>query len=267
MRKANRNGWITSACSPTGAAKSATPAIAQLALANFSIDYAWRGRGGGYAGATSEQAWSLFASRLESARLQLDQLASVSKKNPAWYAATLDFAMAKGWPAPQFDALYQQLVAMEPLYLDAHFVRANFYSAKWHGSTEQQNDAIDTAVRLTRFRLGEGMYARLHMRYSDKADMFTTGGVDWKRMKTGFEQTLAAYPVTSTRVNYARFACKAGDGEGVKQQFALLGAEAHPQMWRNPNYYEYCQALVKNIGTGKLPSCWVANDTGEAICE
>lgn len=240
---------------------------AKLALALFSIDYGWHGRGSGYASTVDEKSWAVFKERISSAKSQLDELAAACNRNPAWYAGMLYVALAQGWTPDAFEALYQKAVQIDPYYISIHYTSSEFYSERWYGSNEQQQAAIERAVKLTRKRLGEAMYARLHWTFSSSNSMFTDGNVSWKRMKEGFEDSLRIYPDDRTRNNYAKFACAADDTETLKEQLTKLGNRVEEGAWGSKYFYTYCKTLVKLAGTGKRPQCFQRADTGEVFCE
>lgn len=240
---------------------------AKFASTLFMIDYAWYGRGYGYSSTVSAASRDVHASRMASAEHQLDQLAKSGINNPAWYSGMISVGLAQGWPSEKIDALYQTAIKLDPYYIEIHYNRAAYYSAKWYGSEAQMAGAIDQATESTRPRLGQTMYARLHWTESQAQDMFEPGKVKWERMKSGFDDYLAIYSDTSTRSNYADFACMANDAKSVKRQLELLDGKVDLKAWGNENHYKFCVALAKNSENGIKPQCFKVKDTGEIFCE
>lgn len=247
-------------------AASGTLTAPKLARALTTIDYAWYARGYGTVSTVDDSAWPIFAKRLALARKQMEALASVSKKNPAWYAGMLNLALAQGRKPAEFDALYKKAVALDPYYLEVHHTKANFYSSKWYGSPAQQGAAIEQSAELTKAKLGRSMYTQLHWFFSRSPDIFKNGDVDWEKMKAGFDDMLKIYPDARTRDNYAMFACQAGDGKTLKQQFEVLG-DLNPATWTDAYFNSYCKALAKHSDTGEAPRCFTRADTGQIYCE
>lgn len=239
---------------------------AKLALAFFTVDYGWHARGSGYASTVDANAMALFARRVAAARGQFEKLAGLCKKNPAWYAGMLEVALAQGWTYQEFNAIYQQAVKLDPYYLTVHYTSANFYSEQWYGSKEQLKNEIEKSVALTKKRLGQSMYARLHWTHQS-SDMFKKGDVDWTRMKTGFDDALGIYPDDWTRNNYGMFACMAKDAKSVKKQLDQLGARVNPKTWGEEDFFAYCQAFAKNSESGKPTQCFKRGDTGKVFCD
>lgn len=239
----------------------------KLALALFTAKYAWFARGTGFGGTVSPAEWKLFKLRMASAKAQLAALAPANKTNPAWYAAMLNVGLAQGETAQKFDALYEKGVALAPYYMDLHYEAARYHSERWHGSKEEFNDVVERAVELTKERLGQTMYTRMHWTHSQAGDMFTSGDVSWARMKTGFEDILATFDEKRTRNYLGTFACIARDASYLKKQLDVLGAGVEPAFWGSKRNYAYCMALAKHSDTGTLPRCFEFKDSGDVECD
>ncbi|WP_157778681.1 DUF4034 domain-containing protein [Massilia violaceinigra] len=239
----------------------------KLALAFFTVKYAWFARGAGYAPTVSPAEWKLFKLRMASAKAQLDALAATNKTNPAWYAAMLEVGVAQAETAQKFDALYEKGVAIAPYYMDLHYQAARYHTERWHGSKEEFNDVVERAVELTKERLGQTMYARMHWSHSQSSDMFTSGDVHWPRMKTGFEDILATFDEKRTRNYLGTFACIAKDASYLKKQLDVLGADVDPAFWGSKRNYAYCMALAKHSDTGRLPRCVEYKQSGDVECD
>ncbi len=252
-------GWITS---------SPDSINAKLARAFSAIDYAWYARGHGYASTVSDDSLSLFKSRLSLARSQFDALARTAKNNPAWYAGMLDLGLAQGSPAKEFDAWYRKAVELAPYYTSVYSTNVSFHSASWYGDEEEVREAIEDSVKMTKKKLGQSLYARLHSSFSDSQDMFVNGKVDWGRMKVGFEDAVKLDPSDDIRARYARFACVAQDAVSVKKQLDLLGDRASfGKSEYSQNALIYCKALARNIDTGKKPVCFKSADNQGIYCD
>lgn len=238
---------------------------AKLALVFFTIDYGWRARGNGFASTVDDNAMALFKSRVAAARGQLAKLAGSCKRNPAWYAGMLEVALAQGWTYKEFNTIYRQAVKLDPYYLTIYYSSAAFYSKQWYGSKNQLKMEIEKSVTLTKERLGQSMYARLHWTH-ESLDMFEKGDVDWARMKIGFDDMLRIYPDDRTRNNYGKFACMVKDAKSVKKQLDQLGERVDPKSWGGKEFFSYCKALVRSSESGKPMKCYRRKDTGEEFC-
>jgi hypothetical protein len=246
---------------------SKDPVPARLALAHFTLNYAWKARGSGYASTVDDRAMALFQERLALARSRFEALAPLCKDNAAWYAGMLTIAKAQHMDKAAFELLYRNAVRADPYFEAVHFQHADYYRPQWYGSPKLFHNAVEQAVKATSPRLGTAMYAYLHWGLSESDTMFTDGGVDWKRMKIGFEDALRAYPSAWTRSNYARLACAAQDSATLRVQLENLGDKARKDAWYNPDLFTYCQTMAKLDGTGRQPQCFRREDNGQVFCE
>lgn len=246
---------------------SPEPAGARLALALSTIDYGWHARGDGVASTVSAQSRQLFDKRMASAKRQLDKLAPAAADNAAWHYGMLYLGLAQGWPAQQVEAIYERAVHIDPYYIELHYEMAEYSSDHWYGSDEKMVNVMNRSADLTRQRLGQTMYTRMHWTRSESPSMFDSGAVNWERMKTGFEDYLKIYSDPSTRSHYAMFACRARDAATLKQQLDLLGSHFYQDAWRSQRQRAYCTALAALSGTGKEPACSTDPRTDEVVCK
>lgn len=228
---------------------------AKLALAKFEAAYAWKARGSGYASTVTEAGWIQFRKRMSNARQMLEELAPMATNEPEWYASMLNIAVAQGWEAEKFDALYQQAIKKFPYYLQLYFIKGSFYSAKWHGSKTEFKAFVEEAVKATESQWGQTMYARLHWSESDNF-MFKNGKTDWRRMRLGFEKMLKDFPDNWNLNNFAKFACMAGDWKTLGQQLDLIGNNAVIGAWGDTEYFIACKSFSdirrKQVSKGDL---------------
>lgn len=217
----------------------------KLALALFTIEYGWYGRGYGTINTVNAEAKQRFTARMSSAKNQLDEIASTSQSNPAWYAGMMTIGMAQGWPSGEIDRYYRTAAKIDPYYIDIHYTMAEFYSPRWYGSVALQDAAINTAAELTKERFGQTMYTRLHWSHSDSVLMFEQHVVNWKRMKTGFEDYLRLFSDQKTLNSYAKFACYAEDHQTLRQVWPQIGDQIDSKVYPSEQWYQSCARLAK----------------------
>jgi hypothetical protein len=246
---------------------SKDPVPARLALAHFTLNYAWKARGNGPASTVDDRAMALFRERLALARSRFEALAKSCENNAAWYDGMLTIAKAQHMDMAAFEQLYRKAVRADPYFEDVHFQHADYFRPAWYGSPKLFRSAVEQAVKATSPRLGTAMYAKLHWDLSESDTMFTDGSVDWKRMKGGFEDALRTYPSAWTRSNYARLACEAKDSATLRVQMDKLGDQVRKDAWGDPVFFTYCQAMAKLDGTGRQPQCFKREDNGQVFCE
>jgi hypothetical protein len=216
---------------------------ARVALATYPMQYGWFLRGGGYANTVSPEAWSRFGSLVEAARKALDDLDAETKKDPGWFDAMLNVALAQQWSRDRFEALYAQAVRQNPDYLPIYFTGASYHAPKWGGSIEDLLKFIEGATEATRARMGETLYARLN--WSDSA-AFDAGRADWRRMRAGFERIVKDFPDPWNVNNYARYACLSNDWPTVERLAEQIDDKPVAMAWYGDRkYYDRCRQIAK----------------------
>lgn len=222
-------------------------AAASIAAADFQISYAWHARGNGYANEVTDEGWRLFAERTAKARSLLEQPAVMADRSPARYGLMMQIALMQSWKPKDYDKLYAEAAGKYPLYYDIYFQRKTYYSPQWNGTEGDFDKVVADAVKRTHKHIGQAMYARLHSSNSD-LNQFTDGRTDWKRMKKGFQDLIAAYPDSWNRNNYAMFACRANDWATFKEQAALFGDDVKMTVWGGIGGYYWCKANANKGG-------------------
>jgi hypothetical protein len=171
----------------------------------------------------------------------------------------LHIAQEQKWPESRFDALFAEASKAHPYYLEYYFVKGSYYSTAWRAAPGKQEAFVEETVRATAPKMGQTMYARLHWSDSE-LNMFVDGKTDWKRMKAGFEEILAAYPDAWNRNNYAMFACVAQDYETAKTQINLIpkgrfSLRAWERLGEDTWLYDKCRvrAGLKSEATPFIP--------------
>lgn len=249
--------------------QAATPrsSAPKLALALHSVNHGWYARGRGVSSTVSEGARNSFEGHMADAKRQFDKLAALAKDNPAWYSGMLQIGLAQGWSHEKFEPLYVKAVNLDPYFMNFHVVNKEYHAAKWYGSGQEMQDAVDIAVDFTKERFGQAMYARLYSEDWKPKSMFTSGAVSWERMKKGFEDDLAIYSDLKTRRDYANYACVADDANTLKQQLEVLGEQADITSWGNKQHVAYCTGLATMAGTDRKPRCFKFTGMDEYICD
>jgi hypothetical protein len=228
-------------------AKYPKSSAAKISLARYEIEYAWDGRGGGYASQVSDEGWKLFNTRLAHAHKYLDSLDPYTKKDPGWYSAMLAIAKGEGWPFDKTEALFQEAVARYPYYLPTYYKRAKFFEVKWGGSKQQMDAFIERAVELTKSKMGDSLYARLRiMEQQDYMDLMPASG-QWPRIKNGLERITRDYPDPWIVNAYALFACLAQDYPAFMDVSRRMNGNIVVEEWPdNGKFYSRCQDLARD---------------------
>jgi hypothetical protein len=232
-----------------------TSGAAALMEASYWSSYAWFARGTQFAANVPREAFKIADQRMARSRAVLDEAKPYASANPAWYAQMLEVAVFQGWPLAERLALFDEGVRAEPLY-DAIYIRmAAGLTPRWGGSLDAYHRFVRASVEKTKSAEGDIMYARLYWVLSEiesDKEPFTTLGIPWQRMKSGFDSLIERYPNSQWNLQrYAYFACRAGDGKTFNAVIPKLAAKLPPDMpppWHGVYTRDYCLTRFANSG-------------------
>ncbi len=213
---------------------------AQLAHANFLVNYAWFARGSGYASTVSERENFSFGKRLDSALEILKSSRSFPEKDPMWWNVALTTALGQGWPKADFDRLLDEAVAFEPEFYRYDYQRAYSLLPRWYGEPgDWEAYALKAAARKD--GLGVETYARIVIGMRPFHDqIFRNSKASWPKTKEGLQQLRKKYPDSLAFINEAALlATMASDQAYAKEMFELLGDTYLPAVFRKPESFTH----------------------------
>ncbi len=208
---------------------------AQVAYANFFVNYAWFVRGSGYASSVSERENFSFEKRLDSALEILKTSRAFPEKDPMWWNVALTTALGQAWPKKAFDQLVDEAVAFEPTYQRHDYQRAYSLLPRWYGEPgDWEAYAMKAAER--KGGLGAEVYARIVINLRPfHGQIFRESKASWPKTKEGLQQLRRKYPDSLEFINEgALLATMASDQVYAKEMFDLLGDTYLPSVFPKP---------------------------------
>jgi hypothetical protein len=226
------NRWI--AAKPESAA-------ARISLAQAYMGYAWRARGGGYAGTVTDKGWELFRERVAMASATLVEAARLKEKCPYWYEEMQTVALAEGWDKSQARELMDQAVAFEPDFYHFYREHANSLQTKWYGDEgELESFAEEVSDRVSGDK-GDILYFEITSLKACQCDaqQDVLQNMSWLRIKRGYAALEQMYGVSSLKRNrFTSMAVKAGDKVAARNEFIEMGADWDKDIWRSSEKFE-----------------------------
>ncbi len=209
---------------------------APIGLAGAWIAYAWQARGSGLASTVTETGWKLFRERLEKA---YGILAENSKKGaacPRWHREMIHLARVRSRPRPEAWELLKASAAAFPDYWESYFQMAACLQPRWGGRPGEMLKMADWAAEHAGGELGKEIYARIcwAVGQSETARDFLSPetGVDWEKMKAGFEVMMKKYPGSDwNRAAFCYFAWLFQDKPVVRELFPGLDRRLLMEFW------------------------------------
>lgn len=212
---------------------------AEIALAQYFIEFGWAIRGSGAAKSVKPAAWPAFQMNIMHALNLLERATPAAKKDPGWYAAMLMVGLAEGWKPDRIMQIYKQGTADHAWYLPIHFSASAYFSPRWYGSPMLLRRFIEDAVKITEAQLGPSLYARLNWSLWTP-EMFSDGQTSWHLMRAGFQRLTSDHPDQWNYSHFAKFACIAGDRETLRDTAKKLTGQPIERAWGTLEYYRQC---------------------------
>ncbi len=224
---------------------------AQLAYADFLVEYGWHARGSGYADKVTTEGWQLFRERLAAARKLIEGARSWPEKDPFCWVVALEIAMGQQWSKPSYDALVTEAHAIEPSFWGYDTARAFSLLPRWYGEPgDWEAYAEQTSARPD--SLGPELYARIVVNLSKYYDnVFQESKASWPKTRAGLEAMRRKYPDWLEPVSdTAMLATLAHDYTLAREMFELTGDTYSPNLWGKPERFARFRNLAKTDGAG-----------------
>jgi hypothetical protein len=228
--------------------EAAEPAslTAQIAHANFLVDYAWRARGDGYSDSVTMVGRYLFEKRLESAHQILEKAHKMSGHDPVQWLVALTVARGQGLAKPAYDAMVVQAKTYEPKFWGYDSERAVSLLPRWYGQPgEWEAYAEKAAARPD--GLGDEIYARIVVNLRGyHGNIFQESRASWPKTLKGLELMRERYPQSKEIIsNAAYLAATAGDRPTASNMFDAMGKDFYLEsVWRRPEQFAHVQHWV-----------------------
>lgn len=209
---------------------------AHLALGKALLGYGWHARGEGYANTITEEGGRLFGERVDQAEKALADVSEMRASDPAWYSAMLEIGVSQGWRQQDFDRVFEEGVAVEPLYYYLYFEKARYLMPRWYGQAGDDERFMDESFRRLGGKEGSAMYYLIGeclFPYYPYRTIVTDSKICWETMKEGYFSLESLYGISVTRMNWmAKISGVAGEKPMCKWLFARLGDRWDPNVWR-----------------------------------
>jgi hypothetical protein len=236
---------------------------ARVALAWLYDNYAWKARGGDYAGSVSDDGWRLLGERAGMARKILEDAQALPEKCPEWYSAMMSIAAAEGWDPEQSRALFEQAVAFEPEYYPYYQDRAETLLPKWGGEEGDTAAFAEAAANRVGGKKGDEIYFYMGAKIICACDNENRlNGMSWERMKRGYAVTEELYGRSVGRLNRIAYMCTiAGDYVYADSIFPLIGDKFAADIWKSREEYETARMTAHEVTVMTHYKEAVANST------
>ena len=234
---------------------------AAISLGQAWAGYAWKARGGGYAATVTDGGARLFKERLEHAEDVLTNAQRFPVKDSHWYFAMLELGLAQGWDRARIEAVFEEAVALEPLYLPVYSSKAAYLLPRWYGEAGDWERFADESAKRIGGEEGSVLSGRIAWRMSrmySGSDFFKQNRINWDRLKQGFIDREALYGTDLRLLNiFCLLADSAGDTKTSRELFMHIADAWDPQAWTQRRYFDAARGRALGLQRGPNASVQV----------
>jgi hypothetical protein len=217
------------------AQESPVSITAQVALARYWKNYAWKARGRGKSQTVTQAAWELFEARLIKSADVLDKARKLRSKCPMWWDTMQVVALGRSAGLEDFNEIFDEAVRFEPGYTQFYINKAIYLTPHFFGKDGDWQKFAAKAADEVGGDAGHMLYARIGWRVHQKgfyAGFLRDSGYSWSRMKKGLQLIVANHSESITPASeLAYLAYQAGDRDCAKPMFAKIGLAVDRNTW------------------------------------
>ena len=213
---------------------------ARVALAGAYNLYAWKARGGGYAGEVTDEGWRLFGERTDRAAAILVEAFKLPVKDPEWYLDMQAVMQGKGESKSLQTAMFEKAIAFEPDYQYYYRMQAVVLLPQWEGEEGESALFAQNVADRIGGKKGDMMYYEISTVLNCSCDSRNQpNGMSWPRIKRGYADVEEQHGVSLVNMNQmAAFAAAAGDPDFAQQLLNRIGENWDPDAWQTRQHFE-----------------------------
>lgn len=240
--KASDSDWEELIAALTSWTKQQPQSVtAKVALANAWKGYAWKARGGGYAGSVSDTGRELFRRRLENASQVLSEASSLNDRCPHWFVISLWVGVGQGWDRNALEKIFQAGIKLEPTYYYIYQVKASYLLPRWGGEEGEWERFADQSTSNLGEAQGDIVFFAIYSQMLDLNGMALMNNHQHSvpKLIAGFRSIEKLYGPADHRLNEACFFASFGnDVETTADLFKRIGDNYDPGVWRSKQTFE-----------------------------
>jgi len=221
---------------------------ARIALAESYFNFGADARGAGMADTVSESGWKLFKERTTKAKQILEQVSTLSAKDPEWYFAMQEVALAQGWEPEARQALLEKAIKFEPGYYYYYRAYANSILPKWGGEEGEVAKFMQKTADQIGGEAGDNLYFRVAGTVVCGCQTDQQLHLSWTRIQKGFAAVEKQNGPSLVNWNLlAHMAESFRDPEVADNAFAQIGDQWSEDIWQNFSDFESAKQWAKQM--------------------
>lgn len=213
---------------------------ARVALATSLHRWAWVARGNGFANTVTPEMGKLYHERSEEADAVLEGSRDMKRMCPQWYSQMLAVAVDEGWGVQRMREIFDRGVQFEPEYQYLYKQYAYAILPKWYGKPGESAEFAKAIADHLGADTGDMMYFHIASNLVRLGDGgYPLDQLDWPRIRHGYQVLIARFGESNRTTNeLAYMAYRYKDREIAQQQFAIIGDNWAPGVWRDRKLFD-----------------------------
>lgn len=189
--------------------------------------------------------WEPSREILASARELLENHRELSNNDPHWHLVYLRVLRRQNVPIEDMLIAHSAALSQHPAYLPMHEEMFEQVVTKWLPDHRRIAAFANTIYDRTKESSGASLYARLYQYVYpilSGHQPYSLTGIDWTRMKAGYERIIEDFPKSWNFNSYAYFACLANDLGAMRKIFPKVRKKVDREVWKSHVMYKQCEA-------------------------
>jgi hypothetical protein len=211
---------------------------AHVALGNFWEKFAWKARGGGYAGSVTADGAKKFAERVDVAQYLVEKARNVKQKDTGLCDLELQLAIDTGGAKEDVERIVREALAIDPANRSTLIDAARYYFPRWYGTPAELKEYALRAHELSKKEWRAIVYGQIvgNICQYHGAKAIDDFDLSWDLTRQGLTEFADFYPeAVLATAQLGRLACERGDRETARAAFQRL-APSRMRMWSSPNH-------------------------------
>src|SRR5207244_9913049 len=173
------------------------------------------------------------------------------KRCPNWYLVMLLIARAESWEPDRYNKLFEEAVALEPLYHYYYQSKATYLLPRWHGEEGDWERFAEEVYEKAGDKEGSMLYSNIAYEmsyyYDYRKTFFDETKLSWPKVKQGYINQEALRGTDSMSLNeFCFLACLANDRPTAQALFARIGDNYDPYVWNKGKTFYYYKAWASD---------------------
>ena len=170
--------------------------------------------------------------------------AEEGRKAPNWWSELLYKSFYASLGGDSYEKLVNEAIEAFPANYNIYAAVMVSRMPQWGGSLKAVEELSSRAVERTQSMEGQSLYARVYWEFSPflPSPAFSHAGINWPRIRAGFDDIILRYPDSLNLNAFARLACIAArDKKTTARLIQRIGDDVLEQSWQSRAQFTRCK--------------------------